>query len=63
MALRRREEKEASDTRILEDGDFVQELKSDLDDFMEKNLLLSGQQIDIVTGGYPLNASFKKVSI
>jgi hypothetical protein len=48
LALRRREEKEASDTRILGDGEFVQELKSDLDDFVKKNLRLSGQQIDIV---------------
>ena len=40
---------EASDTRILGDGEFVQELKSDLDNFVKKNLRLSGRQVDIVT--------------
>ena len=48
LALRRREEKQASDTRILGDGEFVQEITTDLDDLVKKNLRFSGRQIDIV---------------
>ena len=49
LALRGRGEKQASDTRILGDSEFVQEVTSDLDDLVKKNLRLSGRQIDIVT--------------
>ena len=48
LALRRREEKQTSDRRILGDAEFVQEVTSDLDDLVKKNLRLSGQQVDIV---------------
>jgi len=48
LALRRRGEKQASDTRILGDSEFVQEVTSDLDDLVKKNLRLSGRQVDIV---------------
>jgi hypothetical protein len=47
MGLRKRGEKQISDQRILGDGDFVQEVVSDLDDFIKKNLRLSGQRKDI----------------
>ena len=49
LALRKRGEKQASDTRILGDSEFVQEVTSDLDDFVKKNLRLSGRQIDVAT--------------
>jgi putative transposase len=49
LALRKRGEKEASDTRILGDSEFVQEVTSDLDDLVKKNLRLSGRQIDVAT--------------
>jgi hypothetical protein len=49
LALRRRGEKQASDTRILGDSEFVREVTSDLDDLVKKNLRLSGRQVDIVT--------------
>jgi hypothetical protein len=49
LALRRRGEKQTSDTRILGDGEFVQEVTSDLDDLVKKNLRLSGRHVDIVT--------------
>ena len=40
LALRGRGEKQASDTRILGDSEFVQEVTSDLDDLVKKNLRL-----------------------
>ena len=49
LALRGQGEKQASDTRILGNSEFVQEVTSDLDDLVKKNLRLSGRQIDIVT--------------
>ena len=48
IALRRKDEKQASDQRILGDGDFVQEIVSDLDELVKKNLRLSGRRSDIV---------------
>jgi len=35
--------------RILGDSEFVQEVTSDLDDLVKKNLRLLGRQVDIVT--------------
>ena len=47
LSLRRHGEKQASDQRILGDGEFVQEVVSGLDDLVKKNLRFSGQRIDI----------------
>ena len=47
LASRRRGEREAADQRILGDGDFVSQIISGLDDFVKKNLRLSGQRIEI----------------
>jgi REP element-mobilizing transposase RayT len=47
LALRKRDEKQAYDQRILGDGDFVQDVVSGLDEFVKRNLRLPGQQIDI----------------
>jgi hypothetical protein len=47
LALRVRREKQASDTRILGDSEFVQEVTSDLDDMVKKNLRLSGLQVSL----------------
>ena len=47
LASRRRGEREASDQRILGDGDFVKQVVSGLDDLVKKNLRLSGKRIDI----------------
>ena len=47
LAQRNRKEKQAYDSRILGDSDFVLEMKSDLDDLEKKNLRLSGQRIDL----------------
>ena len=47
LASRRRGESEASDQRILGDGDFVKQVVSGLDDLVKKNLRLSGKRIDI----------------
>lgn len=47
LALRTRKERHAFDSRILGDSDFVQEIKSDLDDIIKKNLRISGQRIDL----------------
>jgi REP element-mobilizing transposase RayT len=47
LALRKRDEKQAYDQRILGDGDFVQDIKSGLDELVKRNMRLSGQQIDI----------------
>jgi len=46
-AFRKRGEKLMSDQRILGDSDFVQEVVSDLDDLIKKNLRLSGQRKNI----------------
>jgi len=47
LAGRRRGEKQVADQRILGDGDFVRAVISGLDDFVKRNLRLSGQRIDI----------------
>jgi REP element-mobilizing transposase RayT len=47
LALRNRNEKHRSDQRILGSSEFVQNIISGLDDFVKKNLRLSGQRIDI----------------
>ena len=47
LALRRRKERHAFDSRVLGDSDFVQELTSDLDDVIKKNLRISRQRIDL----------------
>ena len=47
FALRRRKEMHAFDSRILGDSDFVNEIKSDLNDLVKKNLRISGRQIDL----------------
>jgi len=47
LALRTRKEGHAFDSRILGDSDFVQEIKTDLDDMIKKNLRVSGQRIDL----------------
>ena len=48
MALRRRKEKHRSDTRILGDAEFVQEVTSDLDDLVKKKPAAFRGQVDIV---------------
>jgi len=47
LASRRRGERAVADQRILGDGEFVKQVISGLDDFVKKNLRLSGQRIDI----------------
>jgi hypothetical protein len=47
LALRSRGETSRSDQRILGNSEFVQEVISELDDLVKKNLRLSGQRIDI----------------
>ena len=47
LALRSRGEKQRSDQRILGDSEFVQDVISELDDLVKKNLRLSGQRMDI----------------
>jgi chromosomal replication initiation ATPase DnaA len=47
VAFRKRVEKLKSDQRILGDSDFAQEVESDLDDMLKKNLRLSGQRKNI----------------
>jgi putative transposase len=47
LALRTRKEKHAFDSRVLGDSDFVQEIKSNLDDMVKNNLRISGQSIDL----------------
>jgi len=47
LALRSRGEKQRSDQRILGDSEFVQDVISGLDGLVKKNLMLSGQRIDI----------------
>ena len=47
LAVRNRKERHAFDSRILGDSEFVQEIKTDLDDMIKKNLRISGQRIDL----------------
>ncbi len=47
LALRTRKERHAFDSRILGDSDFVQDIRTDLDDKIKKNLRISGQRIDL----------------
>ena len=47
LAVRNRKERHAFDSRILGDSEFIQELKTDLDDMIKKNLRISGQSIDL----------------
>lgn len=47
LALRSRGEKQVFDQRILGDAEFVQEVISELDEQVKKNLGLSGQRINI----------------
>jgi hypothetical protein len=47
LALRTRKESHTFDSRILGDSDFVQEIQSDLNDIIKKNLRISGQRIDL----------------
>ena len=49
VAIRKRGDKQAFDQRILGDSAFIQELRTDLDDLVKRNLRLSGQRIDIET--------------
>jgi len=45
--LKKKGEKQIYDQRILGEGDFVEEIKTKLDNLVMKNLRLSGQRIDI----------------
>ena len=47
LALRGRGEKQRFDQRILGDSEFVQDVKSGLDDLVKKNLRVSCQRINI----------------
>lgn len=47
LAVRKRKETTAFDSRILGDSGFVNEIKSELDDLVKKNLRVSGRQIDL----------------
>ncbi|MBW1861816.1 MAG: transposase [Deltaproteobacteria bacterium] len=47
LAIRKRKEKHAFDSRILGDSGFVDEIKTELTDLVKKNLRVSGQQIDL----------------
>jgi len=47
LASRRRNEKQAADQRILGDGEFVEQVTSDLDELVKKNLRLSGRRVGI----------------
>jgi len=49
LSLRERDERHAFDQRILGDSEFVQEVKSELNDLMKRNLRLSGRLIDFDT--------------
>jgi hypothetical protein len=46
LSLRERAQRHAFDQRILGDSEFVQEVKSGLNDLMKRNLRLSGRVID-----------------
>ena len=47
LASRSKKEKQAFDSRVLGDSEFVQEIKTDLDDLIKKNMRVSGQRISI----------------
>jgi putative transposase len=47
LAMRSRKEKSAFDSRVLGDSEFVQEIKSNLDDLIKRNLRISGQKIGL----------------
>ena len=47
LASRRRGERHVADQRILGEGEFVKQVMSELDDFVKRNLRISGQRIDI----------------
>lgn len=47
LAIRARKERNAFDSRVLGDSDFVQGIKSDVNDMIKKNLRISGRIIDI----------------
>jgi REP element-mobilizing transposase RayT len=49
LAIRKQGKKHAFDQRVLGDGKFVEEITSDLDEMVKKNLRLSGQRIGINT--------------
>ena len=49
LSLRERGQRHAFDQRILGDSEFVQEVKSGLNDLMKRNLRLSGRHIDFDT--------------
>jgi len=47
LALRTRKETHAFDSRVLGDSEFVQEIKSDLDDMIKRNLRIAGKRLDL----------------
>lgn len=47
LALRRREERQASDQRILEDGEFVTSILSEIDEIRKDNLRLTPKQMSV----------------
>ena len=47
LAMRSKKEKQAFDSRVLGDSEFVQELKSGLDDLIKMNLRISGHIIKL----------------
>ena len=49
LAIRKRGEKQAFDQRILGDSEFIQEIRTGLDDLVKRNLRLSGQRVDLET--------------
>ena len=49
LALRRRGEKEASDQRILGDGDFVEGVLSESEGLTKENLRLTSERMDLST--------------
>jgi len=47
LALRRREERQASDQRILGDGEFVNSVLSEMDEIGKNNLRLAPKQMSV----------------
>ncbi|UCF85923.1 MAG: hypothetical protein JSV50_09920 [Desulfobacteraceae bacterium] len=47
LALRKKAKKQAYDQRIRGEGDIVEEIKTNLDNLVMKNLRLSGKRIDM----------------
>jgi chromosomal replication initiation ATPase DnaA len=47
LALRKQKEKQAFDSKILGDSDFVLEIQSGFDDVLKKNLRISGSSINL----------------